>query len=122
MFRKGAASFLLLPMVLSGLAMVCDAPESFTEETDLAAMVSEGVPGRCDGKMCRMMSMIAGPEPVCVLSSSGAGIVVFELGLAVGCPSGEVGFQLPIIREPLSELVSLYSPPPLSKRTPPPKT
>ena len=113
---------LLLPMLFSGLAMVCAEPEPVTEEIDVtAAVVSEGVPGECDGTMCRMLSMLGGPGPVCLLTSSGAGIAVFDLGLAIPCLSVEIHFQLPVIYEPVTENVSLYSTPSLPNLTPPPR-
>ncbi len=119
--RKGVASILLLPMFISGLAMVCGEPGSSTGETGVTAVVSENLSFVCDGTMCRMMSMIAGSGAICLVSSSGAGIAVFDLGLAIPCHAVDIRFLLPVVHEPTSEYVPLYTSPSLSSLTPPPE-
>jgi hypothetical protein len=121
MFRSVAASFLLLPMLFSGLSVVCGEPQSTEEETEVATEVSESVPGECDGTMCRMMKGKAGPGPTCLLSGNGKGIAVFDMGPAIPCAAVDARILLPAVHGQVAEFVFLYSPPSLSSLTRPPE-
>ena len=122
MFRKWAAAFLLLPMSFSGQWMICGDNGFVVQESDAVAVEAENVPLECDGTMCPMMKRSAAPGPYCLLSSTdGAGIVVFDSGLATPAVTVAHALALPLQAESPSELVALYSHQFQSILTPPPR-